>query len=112
MDVQMLGHAVQQLRSGGDEDLVKDVLTTREMSLNLPLDHFIPRSYIRDERLRLQAYRELAPAEEEAQLDGVFRSLKDRYGPPPAQLDNLAYSPRVKLHGQRLGLQPLGRGRR
>ena len=105
MYVQMLGHAVQQLRSGGDEDLVKDILTTREMNLNLPLDHFIPRSYIRDERLRLQAYRELAAAEDEPQLDGVFRSLKDRYGAPPAQLDNLAYSLRVKLLGQRLGLQ-------
>ncbi|HVC99684.1 MAG TPA: transcription-repair coupling factor [Candidatus Dormibacteraeota bacterium] len=105
MYVQMLGHAVQQLRTGGDEDLVKDILTTREMNLNLPLDHFIPRSYIRDERLRLQAYRELAAAEDEAQLDGVFRSLKDRYGSPPQQLDNLAYSLRVKLLGQRLGLQ-------
>ena len=105
MYVQMLGHAVQRLRSGGDEDLVKDVLTTPEMSLNLPLDHFIPRSYIRDERLRLQAYRELAAAEDEPQLDGIFRSLRDRYGPPPAQLDNLAYSLRVKLRGQRIGLR-------
>jgi transcription-repair coupling factor (superfamily II helicase) len=105
MYVQMLGHAVQQLRSGGDEDLVKDVLTTPEMNLNLPLDHFIPRSYIRDERLRLQAYRELAAADDEAQLDGTFRSLKDRYGAPPSQLDNLAYSLRVKLQAQRIGLR-------
>jgi transcription-repair coupling factor (superfamily II helicase) len=105
MYVQMLGNAVQQLRGGGDEALVKDILTTREMNLNLPLDHFIPRSYIRDERLRVQAYRELAAAEDEPQLDGVFRSLKDRYGAPPAQLDNLAYSLRVKLLGQRIGLQ-------
>ena len=105
MYVQMLGHAVQKLRSGGDEDLVRDVLTTPEMNLNLPLDHFIPRSYIRDERLRLQAYRELAAAEDEPQLDGIFRSLRDRYGSPPAQLDNLAYSLRVKLRGQRIGLR-------
>ena len=105
MYVQMLGHAVQRIRSGGDEDLVKDVLTTPEMNLNLPLDHFIPRSYIRDERLRLQAYRELAAAEDEAQLDGLFRSLRDRYGAAPAQLDNLAFSLRVKLRGQQLGLR-------
>src|SRR5207237_624524 len=60
---------------------------------------------IRDERLRLDAYRQLAAAEGEAELDGVLRSLRDRYGPPPAQLDNLVYSLRVKLHGQRLGLR-------
>ena len=105
MYVQMLGHAVQRMRNGGEEDLVQDALSTPEMNLNLPLDHFIPRSYVRDERLRLLAYRELAGAEDEPQLDGLFRSLRDRYGPPPAQLDNLAYSLRVKLRGQRIGLR-------
>jgi transcription-repair coupling factor (superfamily II helicase) len=35
----------------------------------------------------------------------VVRSLQDRYGPGPAQLDNLVYSLRVKLRGQRLGLR-------
>jgi transcription-repair coupling factor (superfamily II helicase) len=34
-----------------------------------------------------------------------LRSLEDRYGPGPAQLDNLAYSLRVKLRGQRMGLR-------
>jgi transcription-repair coupling factor (superfamily II helicase) len=38
-------------------------------------------------------------------LDAVLRSLEDRYGPGPAQLDNLAYSLRVKLRGQRMGLR-------
>ena len=75
------------------------------MALNLPLDHFIPRSYIRDERLRLAAYRELAAAEDEGALDGLLRSLRDRYGSLPDQIDNLAYSLRVKLRGQRLGLR-------
>ena len=105
MYVQMLGHAVQRMRSGGDEDLIKDALSTPEMNLSLPLDHFIPRSYVRDERLRLLAYRELAGAEDEPQLEGLFRSLRDRYGPPPPQLDNLAYSLRVKLRGQQIGLR-------
>jgi len=105
MYVQMLGHAVSQMRAGGDQDLVADALSTPEMNLSLPLDHFIPRSYIRDERLRLQAYRELAAAEDEAGLDGLLRSLRDRYGAPPDQLHNLAYSLRVKLRGQRIGLR-------
>ena len=105
MYVQMLNTAVNRLRSGGDEKHVDDVLSTPELNLDLPLDHFIPRSYIRDERLRLAAYRELAAAEDEEQLDGLLRSLRDRYGAPPSQLDNLAYSLRVKLRGQRLGLR-------
>ena len=63
MYVQMLGHAVQRLRSGGDEDLVQDVLTTPEMNLNLPLEHLLPRASSRGQRHRLPAHRRRARAE-------------------------------------------------
>jgi transcription-repair coupling factor (superfamily II helicase) len=105
MYLQMLQGAVSKLRSGSEETVVGDVLSTTEMNLDLPLDHFIPRSYIRDEKLRLAAYRQLAATEDEEELDSVLRSLEDRYGPGPAQLDNLAFSLRVKLKGQRMGLR-------
>ena len=105
MYLQMLQSAVNKLRTGSEEASVSDVLSTQEMNLDLPLDHFIPRSYIRDEKLRLGAYRQLAGAEDEEELESMLRSLKDRYGTPPAQLDNLAYSLRVKLRGQRMGLR-------
>jgi transcription-repair coupling factor (superfamily II helicase) len=105
MYLQMLQSAVAKMRSGSEETAVGDVLSTTEMNLDLPLDHFIPRSYIRDEKLRLGAYRQLAGTEDEQELDGVLRSLEDRYGPGPPQLDNLAYSLRIKLRGQRLGLK-------
>src|SRR5215831_4880680 len=107
MYLQMLQGAVAKLRSGAEESRVGDVLSTPELSIDLPLDHFVPRSYIRDERLRLDAYRQLAATEDEAELEGVLRSLRDRYGPPPAQLGNLVYSLRVKLKGQRLGLRSI-----
>jgi transcription-repair coupling factor (superfamily II helicase) len=105
MYLQMLQGAVSRMRSGSEETAVGDVLSTTEMNLDLPLDHFIPRSYIRDEKLRLGAYRQLAATEDEEELDAVLRSLEDRYGPGPAQLDNLAYSLRIKLRGQRMGLR-------
>ena len=105
MYLQMLQGAVGKLRTGSEETVVGDVLSTAEMNLDLPLDHFIPRSYIRDEKLRLGAYRQLAATDSEEALESVLRSLEDRYGPGPAQLDNLAYSLRVKLRGQRLGLR-------
>ena len=104
MYLQMLQHSVSRLR-GGEGDAGKDPLALPEMNLDLPLDHFVPRSYIRDERLRLAAYRELAGAESEAELDSHLRSLRDRYGPPPAQLTNLAFSLRIKLRGEAMGLR-------
>ncbi len=105
MYLQMLQQSVARLRSGQEEDRVRDVLQAPELQLDLPLDHFVPRSFIRDERLRLDAYRQLAAAEDEAELDQVLRSLRDRYGEPPTQLDNLVYSLRVKLLAQRLRLR-------
>jgi transcription-repair coupling factor (superfamily II helicase) len=105
MYLQMLQSAVVKLRTGADETAMADVLSTEEMNLDLPLDHFIPRSYIRDEKQRLGAYRQLAGAEDEEELESVLRSLEDRYGPGPAQLGNLAFSLRVKLRGQRMGLR-------
>ncbi|MEP7105616.1 MAG: transcription-repair coupling factor, partial [Chloroflexota bacterium] len=105
MYLQMLQSAVAKLRSGAEEEAVGDVLSTAEMNLDLPLDHFIPRSFIRDERLRLGAYRQLAGAEDEGDLERILASLRDRYGRAPAQLDNLVYSLKIKLRGQRIGLR-------
>src|SRR6202162_5587477 len=100
MYLQMLQSAVAKMRAGSEETAVSDVLSTTEMNLDLPLDHFIPRSYIRDEKLRLGAYRQLAGTEDEQELEAVLRSLEDRYGPGPKQLDHLAYSLRIKLRGR------------
>ena len=105
MYLQMLQGAVAKMRAGSEDTAVSDVLSTTEMNLDLPLDHFIPRSYIRDEKQRLGAYRQLAGTNDEQELEAVLRSLEDRYGPGPTQLDNLAYSLRIKLRGQRLGLK-------
>jgi transcription-repair coupling factor (superfamily II helicase) len=108
MYMQMLQTAVARLRQAGDETAVADVLSTPEINVDLSIDHFIPRSYIREERLRLGAYRQLAAAGDESELDAVLRSLRDRYGSPPVQLDNLAFSLRVKLRSQRLALRSVG----
>jgi transcription-repair coupling factor (superfamily II helicase) len=105
MYLQMLQSAVSKLRTGSEEAVIGDVLSTAEMNLDLPLDHFIPRSYIRDEKQRLGAYRQLAATEDEKQLESVLRSLEDRYGTGPSQLENLVFSLRVKLRGENMGLR-------
>jgi len=102
MYLQMLQGAGGPAALGAEESHVADVLSTPELSVDLPLDHFVPRSYIRDERLRLDGYRQLAGAEDEAELESVLRSLRDRYGPAPAQLGQ----PRVLAAGQAQGPAP------
>jgi transcription-repair coupling factor (superfamily II helicase) len=53
-----------------------------EVRIDLPLKAFIPKSYISDENLRLEAYRRIAGVREADDLDAVRAELEDRYGAP------------------------------
>jgi transcription-repair coupling factor (superfamily II helicase) len=52
-----------------------------EVRLDLPLEAYIPKSYIADENLRLEAYRKIAGAADPEDLAEVRAELVDRYGP-------------------------------
>jgi transcription-repair coupling factor (superfamily II helicase) len=56
-----------------------------EVRIDLPLQAFIPRSYIHDENLRLEAYRKVASARDSESLDAVRSELVDRFGGPMPQ---------------------------
>ncbi|MBA3432394.1 MAG: transcription-repair coupling factor, partial [Actinobacteria bacterium] len=51
-----------------------------EIRIDLPLNAFIPKSYIADENLRLEAYRRIASARAREDLEEVRNELVDRYG--------------------------------
>ena len=53
-----------------------------EVRIDLPLNAFIPKDYIADENLRLEAYRRIAAAADDEELDEVRSELTDRYGLP------------------------------
>ena len=53
-----------------------------EVRIDLPLQAFIPRSYIQDENLRLEAYRKVASAHDPEALEAVRSELTDRFGGP------------------------------
>jgi transcription-repair coupling factor (superfamily II helicase) len=61
-----------------------------EVRIDLPLEAFIPKSYVDDENLRLEAYRRIAGAADSDELEEVRGELKDRYGAPlPAPVEAL-----------------------
>ena len=106
---QMLRDAVAGLRTGTAGDGPAGIATAVEerpavQPLELPLDHFLPHSYVPDERVRLQLYQELAAATEDGQLKAWERRLRDRFGPLPGPVENLLYSLRVKLAALEAGL--------
>ena len=68
-----------------------------QVTVSLPLAAFLPQSYVSDERLRLRCYQDLAAAATETELDTRGRGLADRFGPPPAPVEALLLTLRVRL---------------
>jgi transcription-repair coupling factor (superfamily II helicase) len=60
-----------------------------DVRVELPVDAHLPHDYIPGERLRLDAYRRLASARTDADVEGVRAELRDRYGELPLPVDNL-----------------------
>ncbi|HYM49416.1 MAG TPA: transcription-repair coupling factor [Candidatus Limnocylindrales bacterium] len=94
----MLREAVESQKSGAPIEIPPT------LSLDLPLEHFLPREYVPDEKLRLQVYQDLAAVEDEDALENAEVNLRDRFGQPPGPVRNLLYALRVKLLARRARL--------
>ncbi|MEN1976969.1 MULTISPECIES: transcription-repair coupling factor [unclassified Cellulomonas] len=95
--IRMVGEAVASYRGDQPEELP-------DVTVELPVDAHIPHDYIAHERLRLEAYRKLAAAADEAALTEISEELVDRYGPIPEPVTNLFAVARFRLHARAAGL--------
>lgn len=96
--VRMVGEALAAHRGEAEGDRV-------ETRVELPVDAHIPHDYIGEERLRLEAYRRLADAHDDAAIDGVAEELLDRYGSLPAPVERLLAVARFRARAQAAGLE-------
>jgi len=87
----MLREAVETQKTGARVEMPAG------LTLDLPIEHFLPREYVPDEKLRLQVYQDLAAVDDVEALEAAERNLADRFGKPPAPVRNLLYALRVKL---------------
>jgi transcription-repair coupling factor (superfamily II helicase) len=74
-------------------------------TVDLPLDAFIPESYVADVDTRLELYRELGAVEAAEKLDDIRRELTDRFGAPPPEVENLLYAVKIKALGAQAGIE-------
>jgi transcription-repair coupling factor (superfamily II helicase) len=90
--LRMLKHAVDDLRSG-----VKETEVEEEVEITVPVQAFIPSFYITDEQEKISVYQKLAGSEEEAILKEFEADLREEYGEPPEQVQNLFRVLRLKM---------------
>ena len=75
-----------------------------ETSMNLGVDIYIPKDYVREENLRMTFYKKIASAQTDQRLDDIRNELRDRFGALPANVENLLHFVKVKQFAQRLGV--------
>ena len=102
MYCQMLERAVSRLKG---EEAAPDLRTT----LSLGFDVRIPESYIPSENLRLRTYKRISSIATDEEKQDVLRELQDRFGPPPASVENLLQYAVLKSLCERLRISSVER---
>ncbi|MCC7367565.1 MAG: transcription-repair coupling factor [Chloroflexi bacterium] len=106
----LLGEAVDLMsaaQTGAPPPLHDAAGPDRRPSLDLPLDAFLPADYVSDEAARLNLYQRFATATSGEQVGGLIGELEDRFGPLPAQAQNLVYQVGLRLEAQRAGVSQI-----
>lgn len=114
----LLAQAVEDARAERDRGTPRDdrrkpgVLTNAlapAVTLDLLLDARLPADYVEEAALRLQLYRRIAGLSDLAAINDLRQELTDRFGPPPAAVENLLYQVRIKGQAVRAGVTAIGR---
>jgi transcription-repair coupling factor (superfamily II helicase) len=75
-----------------------------EVTVDLPIDAFIPKEYVEDELARLSLYRRLAAVTSPDEVSQIVLELRDRYGPLPERALDLIWLVQVRQLAARAGV--------
>ncbi len=99
--LRMLKNAVDDLRNGNKEE---SEASDQPIEIQLPVEAFIPSFYITESEEKIGVYQKLAGSEDETILGEFEQDLREEYGEPPAQVQNLFAILRLKMACRRGGV--------
>ena len=102
MYMKLLEETVRELKG---EEVEDDVRATVNLGVDLKIDE----GYIPDMNQRLMVYRRIASARREPDLDRIVAEVRDRYGPIPPSVLNLADYGRIRILADQLGVESVDR---
>jgi transcription-repair coupling factor (superfamily II helicase) len=102
MYTKLLEETIRELKG---EDLEDDLRAI----VNLRIDFRIDDGYVPDMNQRLMIYRRIAAARSEEDLNRIMEEIRDRYGPPPVAVLNLADYGRIRVLADWLGVESVER---
>ena len=102
MYMKLLEETIRELKG---EDLEDDV----RASVNLKVDFRLDEHYVPDINQRLMIYRRIAGARSEDEIGRIVDEVRDRFGPLPTQVLNLADFARIRVLADGLGVETIDR---
>jgi transcription-repair coupling factor (superfamily II helicase) len=102
MYMKLLEETIRELKG---EDLEDDIRAT----VNLKVDFRLDETYVPDMNQRLMIYRRIAGARSEDEIGRIVDEVRDRYGPPPTAVLNLADFGRIRVLADGLGVETIDR---
>ncbi len=97
----LLAEAVQELQGKKEE------LGVPGVTLDLPLDAYLPDDYIGDRTLKVNFYQRLANLSTLEQVETMAAELTDRFGAPPTPVQNLLTLIRLKVEAAHQGIETI-----
>ena len=79
----------------------------KEVRIDLPVDAHLPDGYVSDQHARLEAYRTLAMAVSQLDVDDVAAEWRDRYGALPDEANRLLDVARLRVEAIRVGIDEI-----
>jgi transcription-repair coupling factor (superfamily II helicase) len=102
MYTKLLEETIRELRG---EEIEDDARATVNLRVDLKIDD----DYIQDMNQRLMVYRKVASARTRPELDATMEGIRDRYGPPPSSVLNLAEYGRVRILADAIDVESIDR---
>lgn len=108
----ILNEAIRELKHTEFKEVFKEQIETKEdyvgdCTVDTDLEILIPDSYVESIAERLSLYTQLDNYETEDDLERFARSLEDRFGPIPKQVNDLMTALRARWTAQTLGFERL-----
>lgn len=79
--------------------------TRADITIDMKIPASIPKEYIEDETLRLQAYRKIAGITSQADAEDLTDELIDRFGDLPEVVTNLMRVSEIRAHAEAVGVE-------
>lgn len=108
----ILDEAIRELKRQQFKELFKEEIAeqddfVRDCQIETDLEILIPDSYVESITERLSLYTRLDNCETENELQGFYQELQDRFGPVPAQAEDLFTTVRSRKMAVELGFEKM-----